>query len=151
MNSLAIQGFRGGGIAAQGFPGALGSPEPPATTTAGTVEWGTGTVSNIRAGEPQILSGPLQCYDRKSFNQVWFVQGTDTFNLDYQYTPDQGANWYIGKQVPSTTTAIDGGAAGYTQEARFALQPGYQYRIQAFNTSAGAINIAYEHRYIGKH
>jgi|ERR1700733_2752845 len=117
-------------------------------TCSGTMEWGNCTVTNIDPGAAYVIGGPFQCYDRKSFNQVWFVQGTSAFNLDYMYTPDQGATWYIGKQVSSSTTTVDGGTAGYTQEARFALQPGYQYMIQVYNTSAGAINIAFEHRYV---
>jgi hypothetical protein len=125
-------------------------PIPPTVTCTGTQEWGICILTNLAAGTGYSV-GQFQCYDRKSFNQVWFAQGTGAFNLDYQYTPDQGANWYIGKQVSSSTTTVDGGAAGYTQEARFVVQPGYQYRIQVYNTSAGAINIAFEHRYVGKH
>lgn len=124
---------------------------PFSSASTGTEEWGNGTVTNLSGGNISVLCGPTQCYDRKSFNQVWFVQGTGAFNLDYQYTPDQGANWYIGKQVDSSTTTVDGGAAGYTQEARFAVQPGYQYRIQVYNSGSSAINLTYDHRYVGKH
>lgn len=132
------------------LPAANVPPVPPVSNMSGSIEAGNGTISNLAAGIEYTIHGPLQCYDRKSFNQVWFVQGTGAFNLDYQYTPDQGANWYIGKQVPSSTVTVDGGAAGYTQEARFVVQPGYQYRICLFNTSGGAINLTWEHRYVGK-
>ncbi len=84
--------------------------------------------------------------DRSSMALLVIVAADHTFNLDYQFTPDGGANWYIGQQVASATVTVDGGLAGYTQAAVLNAQVGYEYRVQLWNSSVSNLNAAYEWR-----
>lgn len=74
------------------------------------------------------------------------VSADHAFTLDYQFTTDGGTTWYIGYQVASTTVTVDGGAAGFTQNARMDIQLGYQYRVQYYNNSGSNGAGAYEWR-----
>lgn len=84
--------------------------------------------------------------DRQAMALLMNVAANQTFNIDYQYTPDNGANWYVGQQIASSTVTVDGGAAGFTQAAQLNIQVGYQYRVQIYNSSGSTMNGAYEWR-----
>jgi len=128
---------------------AAGAPiVPPTTTSSGQFEWGNGTITGLAAGAEYTIYGPTQVVTRVGMKDVLTVSATGVFNLDYLFTPDQGMSWYIGKQVQSTSVTVDGGTAGYTQEARVDLQLGYQFMIVVYNTSSGAINLAWEKRLV---
>lgn len=118
---------------------------PPATSTYGTFEAGTGSIIGIPAGGSVILMGPWQTPFRVSLKEVVSVQANGTFNLDYQFSTDNGTTWYTGRQVPSVVSAADGTAT--TNRAHMKIEPGWYWRIQITNTDAGSINAVYEKRF----
>lgn len=130
----------------------------------GAIEYGAGSFTGLAATTALVLAPPqapgvdnrnggnypvLAAWterDRQSMAILVNVACNGTFNLDYQFTPDNGTTWYVGSQIASTTVTVDGGAAGFTQAAQLNLQVGYQYRVQLYNTSGGNLNGAYEWR-----
>lgn len=120
----------------------LGSP--PVTTCRGTMEAGGCIVISITSGASYVLMGPIATPFRGAVRETVFASGTGTFNLDYQFTTDQGVTWQVGKQVASSTTTADGTAN--TQTAHLKILPGVQWQIIVYNTSVGAINVSFEKR-----
>jgi hypothetical protein len=146
VNSLAISGFRGGGLAIQGFSGLLGAPVPPAVTISGTNrEYGAGKVTDIRASEGQLLIGPWQTVDRTQLEIKVYARGTSAFDLNYEYSTDRGTTWYVGDQRAAATVSEDDGGA-YPYQAHFHLNVGYWWRVGVYNTGGSALDIAFEWR-----
>lgn len=128
------------------IPAAITPPVVPATTTSrGTFEAGTGTIAGLAVGDMAILMGPWQTPFRISMKEVVSVQATGSFNLDYQFSTDNGTTWYQGNQVASTASFADGTA--YANRAHMKIEPGWFWRIQITNTAAVAIDAAYEKRF----
>jgi hypothetical protein len=135
-----------------------------ANAETGAIEWGSGVFTVLGAGTGLTLVPPqapgidprngtpfpilvfFSNGDRASMAILVNVAATAAFNLDYQFTTDGGATWFIGQQIPSVTVTVDGGVAGYTQSASINVQVGYQYRVQIWNTAGGSLNGAYEWR-----
>lgn len=130
----------------------------------GAIEYGSAPLTGILTGTGQVLCPPvspgtdnrtglpysaplwLSMSDRGSLALVVSVAATQAFTLDYQFTTDAGATWYIGSQIASSTVTVDGGVAGNTQSARLDIQVGYQYRVQLYNNSGSTLAGAYEWR-----
>lgn len=149
MNSIALGGFAGGGMGIDGFAGAQGAPVPPVVTGAAqNQEAGTGTITNILAGDYVVIKGPVQTPYRIALKEVINVQASGAFRLDYQFTTDFGTTWYTGRQIASATSAADGTA--YTNRAHAKWDTGYFYRIVIYNSGASPINAIYDKRFIWK-
>lgn len=145
MNSIALNGFAGGGMGIDGFAGSVGAPVPPVVTGAAqNQEAGTATITNILAGDFVVLMGPIQWPYRQSVKQVVNVQANGAFRLDYQFTTDFGTTWYTGRQIASTTSSADGTTT--TNQAHAKWEPGWFYRVIIFNSGASPINAVYDKR-----
>lgn len=127
------------------IPAAITPPVvPPTTTTYGTIEAGGGTVAALAAGATVTLIGTMQTPVRDPLRKTFFAAANGTFDLDYQFTTDGGTSWYTGKEVASSVVSADG--TTYLNAAHFKITTGFQWRVVITNTSAPAINVAYEHR-----
>lgn len=145
MNSIALSGFAGGGMGIDGFAGSQGAPVPPVVTGAAqNQEAGTGTISNILAGDSVVLMGPIQWPYRAAVKEVVNVQATGPFHLNYQFTTDFGTTWYTGRQIASSTNGADG--TTLTNRAHAKWEPGWFYRILIYNSGASPINAVYDKR-----
>lgn len=148
MNSIALNGFAGGGMGIVGFAGSQGAPVPPAppvaTGAAQNQEAGTGTITNILAGGSVVIMGAIQLPYRQSMKEVVNVQASGPFNLDYQFTTDFGTTWFTGRQIASSTSGADGTA--YTNRAHAKWEPGWFFRIVIYNSGVSAIDAVYDKR-----
>jgi hypothetical protein len=75
------------------------------------------------------------------------VVGTGAFNLNYEFSTDQGTTWYVGQQVASSTITADDGTATYTQAANLNITVGYWWRVNIYNPGGSGITVAAEWRY----
>lgn len=126
-----------------------GTIGPLATVTAATLFPPQNATSMTNQSIPPVAPPALTSHvnrDRSSMALLVIVAADHAFNLDYQFTPDGEANWYVGQQIASSTVTVDGGTAGYTQSAVLNVQVGFQYRVQIWNTSGSNLNAAYEWR-----
>lgn len=115
----------------------------------GTDEVGSGSATSLRIGGISIIRGFKLFYSRTPMRAITRVAATGTFNLNYLTTPDNGTTVIVGKQVPSTTRAVDGGTSGFTEVAELDLAVGYLYKLEICNTSGIEINYAFEFREYG--
>lgn len=138
-----------------------------ANAQVGNIEWGAGTIGPLATVTAYTLFPPQNITtmtnqsipptavpalpsmvnrDRSSMALLVIVAADKAFNLDYQFTPDSGANWFIGQQIASSTVTVDGGTAGYTNAAVLNAQVGYEFRVQIWDTAGTSLNAAYEWR-----
>lgn len=100
---------------------------------------------------PNGVTIPIQplhtCRERAGYYIAVNVTSDNAFKLDYQYTTDGGTSWYVGTQVASAAVTVDGGVAGYVNNATLNIPVGYQFRVQVYNSSVSTAAYAYEWRY----
>jgi len=130
----------------------------------GQTEVGAGTITGLSTATAQTIWPPpasittasgaviapqtmWTCRERQGMYIEIYVVSDKAFKLDYQFTTDSGTTWYIGDQVSSATVTVDGGAAGYVNNASINIPVGYQFRCQVYQTSGGNAAFAYEYRY----
>lgn len=112
-----------------------------------TAEYGAGSTTGISSLAGQKILGPWQTVDRTQLEVKLHVRGTTDFNLDYEFSTDQGTTWYVGEQKPSSAVSIDGGA-NYPKEAHGHFNVGYWWRISVWNLDAvNPLDIAFEWRF----
>lgn len=149
MNSIALNGFAGGGMGIDGFAGAQGAPVPPVVTGAAqNQEAGAATITNILAGDYVVLMGPIQLPYRQAFKEIFNASASGQFNLDYQFSTDSGTTWFTGRQTASSVNAADGTA--YTNKAHIKIEPGWFFRIVIYNRGASPIDVKYDKRLSNK-
>src|ERR1700689_5475397 len=89
--------------------------------------------NNLENGKQYAINNYKMVQDRLRTRLVIRISGTFAFNLDYQFTTDQGTTWFNTIPIPSTTITVDGATAGYTQSAEYNDDWGFQGRVIAFN------------------
>ena len=115
-------------------------------TTYGTTEAGGGLETALAGTTAMDLIGPMTTKDRQSLRVFVAVCSDVVIRLNYQFSPDGGTTWLIGKQVAATTVTEDGGTSGYVKSCQLDMAVGYIWRVQVYNTTGGNGKIAYEHR-----
>lgn len=114
-------------------------------------EYGAMQAFTVADGTGQTLVPPslpaFQTQDRQDMSLVARVSATGAFRLDYEFSTDQGATWYVGEQVASSTITADDGTALYTQNAVMNITVGWWWRVKIYNGSGGDIIAAGEWRY----
>jgi hypothetical protein len=100
-------------------------------------------VTIFPAGSPK----GIQCRDRQDMSLVVRASGTAAFNLDYEFSTDQGATWQVGQQVNSTVNTVDDTTAGYVQGASFDISVGWWFRVNIYNPSGAPITVVAEWRF----
>lgn len=109
-------------------------------------EYGASTLTGITHETGQAIIGPWQTTDRLQMRIEVCVRGTTDFNLNYEFSTDQGTTWYVGEQVASATVSVDDGS-NYPKEAHGHFNVGYWWRISVWNRdTVNPLNIAYEWR-----
>lgn len=113
----------------------------------GVGEYGAGSVASVAALSGQILVGPWQTVDRRQYEIKVQARGTTTFNLNYEFSTDKGATWYVGEQVAAASVSIDDGA-NYAKEAHLHVNVGYWWRVSVYNTdTVNTLAVACEWRF----
>jgi hypothetical protein len=118
---------------------------PPTLVSFGAVEYGSGTLTNLSQSYGFVIVGPFQTTDRIQMRVKVLARGTSKFNLNYEFSTDQGTTWYIGEQKASTASSADDGS-DYSQDAHANFNVGYWWRICVYNTDGSTENIAFEWR-----
>ena len=137
-----------------------------ALTCIGSPEAGAGTITGLATATPQTIypypaaitqpngvvlqpnsAGMVTVRERPGYYIAMNVVSDNPFKLDYQFTSDGGTTWSIGNQVASATVTVDGGAAGFVNNAQLNFPVGYQWRVQVYQTSGGNAAFNYEWRY----
>jgi hypothetical protein len=133
-------------------------------TNYGNQNYGGGIITGLSTATAQILFPPQAppvdvsgnarailsqqvCCDRLDSKLTLTAVSDKAFNLDYQFSPDDGTTWYTGQQVASSTITVDGATGGFVNAASITLEVGYVFRVQAYNTSGSNAAISYEWRY----
>jgi len=121
----------------------------PATTGFAILYPPQNPANNNENGLQYAINKYKMVQDRLRTRVVIRIAGNFAFNLDYQFTTDQGTTWYQSggtDQIASSTITVDGATAGYTQAAKWDDDWGFQGRIIAFNTTGSIAAYAYEWR-----
>jgi hypothetical protein len=113
-------------------------------------EAGSGVATGLPTATPEVLVGTangISLRERQGMLILCNVACTGAFNLDYEFSPDDGATWYVGQQIASTTVTVDGATAGYTQVASMNIEVGYRWRVTIYQSTGSDKNFVYEYRY----
>lgn len=115
-------------------------------------EYGAMIALALAATTAQVIVPPgqasgFQTQDRQDMRVICRVVGKGVIRLNYEFSPDQGTTWYVGKQAASAVITVDGDAAGFVNAAELDIPVGYWWRVSVYNTTAGAIDIVGEWRY----
>ena len=115
-------------------------------TLVGTDEAGAGLGTGLGTATAATIRAKKTCKDRQSMRLIVRASATGVFDLNYFFTPDGGTTWCIGKQVPSSTVTVDGGDAGYTQNAILDVAIGFDYKVELYQATGVDITYAFELR-----
>ena len=118
----------------------------PATTGFAILYPPQNPANNNENGNQYAVNNYKMVQDRLRTRLVIHVCSNFAFNLDYQFTTDQGTTWFNTVPIASTTITVDGATAGYTQAAEFNDDWGFQGRVIVFNTTGSIAAYAYDWR-----
>ena len=119
---------------------------PFSSTTFGSIESGGGTLTNLAGGTGYTIIPKLTNRERSMWGMIIHATGTQPFNVDYMFTPDNGTTWIVGNQESAVAVTADGGLS-YTYEVTYEYSVGFQFRFDLFNTSGSTGNFLWENRY----
>ena len=93
-----------------------------------------------------VTTGRRKCKENRPQTIVVYAASTGVFRLTYQFSPDNGTTWLVGKAQASGVVTVDGGTASYVNAAMLEVSVGYIYQIIAHQSTGGDISLGFEYR-----
>lgn len=88
------------------------------------------TGSAIGAGSSARIRDFSQFKSQRDYNICVRATGNATFRLNLLTTSDGGTTWVVAKQVASAVVSVDGGVAGYVNNAEINAAVGAEMAIE---------------------
>ena len=107
---------------------------------------GGGTGVSVGNGAAQILCSGTLNKDVMATKVVVRAASTGSFRLNLFF--GDGTNWYIAKQVASSTVTVDGGTASYVASAVIDEFCPYFYKVELWNSSGSTQTIAWDQKVV---